>query len=245
VRVLDCDGSGTVSGVALGLDRIVEHAQQQNRRPGVISLSLATDGYNDVLNSAVVDCLDAGFFLAAAAGNQALDACNTYPAATAGVVSVACSDQQDDYCYFSDYGQCVDVIAPGYEVRSAYIGSPTATATLSGTSMSTPHVAGFAAQVLGSSLSATRATVVAQLLQWATPGAISQVPNPNSTPNRLLYLPGAFNFTAQSSSTTSATSSATSAAATTVDHQVQSGAPRAVPSLLAASALLLLSLLLR
>lgn len=243
VRVLDCTGSGTVSGVAEGLDAIVSQSRAAHRRPGVINMSLATIGYNAVLAAAVANCLDAGFFVTAAAGNQAVDACATYPAASPGVVSVGCSDDTDSLCYFSNYGPCVDVLAPGASILGDYIGGAGATATLSGTSMSAPLVAGFGAVVLSASDAANYSTVVAQLLGLGTTGAISDLPS--GTPNLLLFLPPYVNLTAVAESspaggtTTTAATSASNGATTAAS--ATSAALRASPPLL----LLLFSLLLR
>jgi subtilisin family serine protease len=145
VRVLDCAGSGYLSGVVAGLDWIAKNWTPGT--PAVVNMSLG-GGVSSTLDSAVESLVSKGITVAVAAGNSAADACTSSPARTPGVITVAASDATDGFAYFSNFGSCVDVIAPGVSITSDWIGSTTATAAISGTSMASPHVAGLIASMM-------------------------------------------------------------------------------------------------
>lgn len=149
VRVLDCNGAGTVSSVVAGLDWIV--GQQGGDwipdGPSVVNMSLG-GGASDAMDAAVQTLIDLGIPVAVAAGNSAADACLVSPARTPDVMTVGAVDAADTRAAFSNFGNCVDWFAPGVGVLSAYIGSDDASATFSGTSMASPHTAGAAALLL-------------------------------------------------------------------------------------------------
>jgi subtilisin family serine protease len=139
VRVLDCNGSGYLSGVVSGLDWIA-----QNWTVGtaaVVNLSLG-GGISSTLDAAVESLVSKGLTVVVAAGNSASDACASSPARTPGAITVAASSVTDGFASFSNFGSCVDVIAPGVNITSTWFSSTTGTAVLSGTSMAAPHVAG-------------------------------------------------------------------------------------------------------
>jgi len=144
VRVLNCDGSGFGSDVLAGLDWIVK---THPGGPAVINLSLGGP-YSAVLNQAVENAVARGFIVVAAAGNSSSDACGVSPASAGGVIGVGASTQSDSFASFSNFGSCVDAVAPGAGILSSWIGSSGATASLSGTSMAAPHVAGLAARFM-------------------------------------------------------------------------------------------------
>ena len=146
VRVLNCDGSGFGSDVLAGIDWIVK---THPGGPAIINFSLG-GGYSAALNAAVENAVSRGFIVVAAAGNSSSDACGVSPASAGGVITVGASTPSDGWASFSNYGSCVDAIAPGAGINSSWIGSAGATAVLSGTSMAAPHVAGMAARFLQS-----------------------------------------------------------------------------------------------
>lgn len=120
-----------------------------------------------------------------AAGNDATNAANTSPASAANALTVAAIDSSWAFAYFSNYGAVVDVAAPGVSVLSSWIGSNTATNTISGTSMSTPHVAGLALYLIALEGLSTPAAVTARIKALATSGKISSVPS--GTVNLVAY----------------------------------------------------------
>lgn len=185
VRVLDCYGSGTWSGVIAGLDWIAgNHAPGT---PAVANMSLG-GGASISVDDAVKAVINDGVTVVVAAGNSAADACSYSPARTPAAVTVAASDSSDAQASFSNVGTCVDLYAPGVSIPSAWYTSPTATASLSGTSMAAPHVAGAAALVLAANPSASPADVATALTSTATGGVLRGVSA--GTPNRLLFTGG-------------------------------------------------------
>jgi len=144
VRVLNCNGSGYGSDLLAGIDWIVK---THPGGPAVINLSLG-GAYSAALNATVENAISRGFIVVAAAGNTSSDACDVSPASASGAITAAASTQSDGFASFSNYGSCVDAVAPGSKILSSWIGSSQATAVLSGTSMAAPHLAGIAARFL-------------------------------------------------------------------------------------------------
>ena len=180
VRVLGCTGSGTSSGVIAG----VEWVTANRVRPAVANMSLG-GGISSALDLAVVNSIAAGVTYAIAAGNSAADACQNSPARVAAALTVGASGSNDTRPSFSNFGACLDLFAPGSGIGSAWYTSDTATASSSGTSMASPHVAGAAALYLQTNHGASPAQVVQALLAQATTGRVLD-PGAGS-PNRLLY----------------------------------------------------------
>lgn len=180
VRVLDCSGSGTYSGVIAGIDWVTAHRVL----PAAANMSLG-GGYSAALNTSVENSIASGVVYAIAAGNSTADACSFSPASAPSAITVGATDITDTFAYFSNYGTCVKISAPGVDITSAWIGSTTATNTISGTSMATPHVAGAAALYLQVNPTATPAQVQSALVSNATPDVITSI-GPG-TPNLLLY----------------------------------------------------------
>ena len=180
VRVLDCGGSGTFAGVIAGVDWVT------NNRilPAVANMSLA-GGASTTLDNAVRNSIAAGVVYAVAASNDADNACFYSPARTPEAITVGATNSSDTRASFSNFGTCVDLFAPGVSITSAWHTSNTATATISGTSMASPHVAGAVALLLQGSPGASPATIAAALLGAATPGKVID-PGPGS-PNLLLF----------------------------------------------------------
>ena len=185
VKVLDCEGGGSLSGVVAGVDWVTAH---HGSGPAVANLSLGAPGSSSALEQAVRTSISDGVVYAVAAGNDNSDACGYTPARTAPAITVNASTRTDGRASFSNYGSCTDIFAPGAAITSAWYTSDTATNTISGTSMAAPHVAGAAARILGANPTATPAQVWTTLSANATASKITD-PGPGS-PNRLLYLPG-------------------------------------------------------
>ena len=178
-RVLDCDGSGTMSGVIYALDWIALNG----RRPGVVNMSLGGDAHSSV-DDAVRRLIAAGFPVAVAAGNSGTDACFDSPGRVPEAITVAATGTADGRASWSNWGACVDLFAPGDSIRSAWYTGSTATATLSGTSMASPHVAGVAALILEGSPQLGAAAVRDAIVAAATPGVVTGA---QSSGSRLLF----------------------------------------------------------
>ena len=155
VKVLSCVGVGSTSSVIKGVDLVTANGF----KPGVVNLSLG-GAASQALDDAVANSVNAGFFYAVAAGNENTDACDGSPSGLGpvdGVMSVAATDINEQEASFSNYGNCVDIWAPGVGILSTKIGG--GTLALSGTSMASAHVAGAAALFLSSHPTATPAQV--------------------------------------------------------------------------------------
>jgi subtilisin family serine protease len=181
LRVLDCDGSGYFSDSIEALDWIIAHKPSG---PSVVNMSLGGGAYAPI-DQAVERTVAAGIPVVVSAGNNGETACGQSPARAPRAITVAATDSRDTRPGFSNFGSCVDLFAPGVDVRSASNDSNWATAVLTGTSMSAPHVTGVVARYLQRLPRATPAQVATALTSTAT---TSVVKNPNGSPNRLLYV---------------------------------------------------------
>ncbi|EGV63338.1 serine protease [Yamadazyma tenuis] len=147
VKVLRSNGSGSMSDVVKGVEFAAKSHQDEAKagkkgfKGSAANMSLG-GGKSTALDLAVNAAVKLGLNFAVAAGNENQDACNTSPAAAENAITVGASTISDARAYFSNYGKCVDIFAPGLNILSTYIGSTTATATLSGTSMASPHICG-------------------------------------------------------------------------------------------------------
>jgi len=180
VRVLNCSGSGTTSGVIAGVNWVTSN----HVSPAVANMSLG-GGVSTALDTAVRNSIASGVTYAIAAGNSNTNAANSSPARVSEAITVGATTMSDARSSFSNFGTVVDIFAPGSSILSAYNTSNTATATLSGTSMATPHVAGVAARILQSNPGASPATVRNEIVNTATLNRLSGIPS--GTANRLLF----------------------------------------------------------
>lgn len=181
VRVLNCSGSGTNSGVIAGVNWVTAN----HINPAVANMSLG-GGVSTALDTAVRNSIASGVTYAIAAGNSNTNAANSSPARVSEAITVGSSTINDARSSFSNFGSVVDVFAPGSSIVSTWATSDTATATLSGTSMASPHVAGVAARLLQSSPGASPATIRNTIVNAATTNHLSGVPS--GTANRLLFI---------------------------------------------------------
>lgn len=182
VRVLDCAGSGSVSSVVAGIDWVI--AQHQTGIPAVANMSLG-GGRSSTIDAAVQSLISDGVTTAVAAGNSNIDACNSSPARVGAAITVGATSSDDARASYSNYGKCLDLFAPGSSIRSAWYSSPTSVASLSGTSMASPHAAGAAAVILANNPGLSPAAVASAMVSAATNGAVTNVGT--GSPNRLLF----------------------------------------------------------
>jgi subtilisin family serine protease len=178
VRVLNCSGSGSTAGIVAAVDWVRVNAV----RPAVANLSLGGP-LSSTLNTAVTSLSNSGVFTSVAAGNENQNACNVSPGSAAAVFTTAASNSDDTRRSSSNYGSCVDGYAPGGSITSTWINS--GTATISGSSMAAPHVAGVAALYKSTFGDASSSAIDSWIKTNATAGVVKNVPA--GTPNRLLY----------------------------------------------------------
>ncbi|NUT99503.1 MAG: S8 family peptidase [Saccharothrix sp.] len=181
VRVLNNSGSGTTAGVVAGIDWVTRN----HVKPAVANMSLG-GGASTTLDDAVRRSVAAGVTYAIAAGNSNANASSYSPARVTEAITVGATTNTDARASYSNYGSVLDIFAPGSSITSAWNTGDSATNTISGTSMATPHVAGAAARYLQNNRSATPAQVASYLTGQATSGKVTS-PGTGS-PNRLLYL---------------------------------------------------------
>ncbi|MDK2012527.1 MULTISPECIES: S8 family peptidase [unclassified Deinococcus] len=180
VKVLGCDGSGTNSGVIAGVNWAVTN---KGTAAAVANMSLG-GGASQAVDDAVNSAASKNLIMAVAAGNENQNACNVSPARAASAITVGSTTNTDARSSFSNYGSCVDLFAPGSNITSTWIGSTTATNTISGTSMATPHVAGAAALLIAAG-NTTNSAVTSALINGATTGKVTGAGT--GSPNRLLF----------------------------------------------------------
>ncbi|KAI8979524.1 serine protease [Mycotypha africana] len=194
VKVLSSNGSGSMSDVVKGVDwatgeYLKEKAQAQKNgkkfKGSAANMSLG-GGKSPSLDATVNGAVEAGLVFAVAAGNDNKDACNYSPARAQKAITVGASTIFDERAYFSNYGECVDVFAPGLNIESVWNTNDHATNTISGTSMASPHVAGLAAYLLSMAPEDTKPQdIKKQILELSTRNALKDLPP--KTPNLLIY----------------------------------------------------------
>ena len=182
VRVLDCAGSGTISGVIAGVDWVTANQV----KPAAANMSLG-GGASTALDDAVRRSIANGVTYAVAAGNDNYNACYYSPARVAEAVTVGATTSSDSRASYSNYGSCLDLFAPGSSITSAWYTASTDTRTISGTSMATPHVAGVAALYLQNNTAASPTAVRDAIVNTATSGVVTSAGS--NSPNKLLFAP--------------------------------------------------------
>jgi subtilisin family serine protease len=181
VRVLNCTGSGSTSGVIAGVDWV----RLNRTNPAVANMSVG-GAFSATMNTAVNNLANSGVFISVGSGAENQNACNVSPASAAQAMTVAASTSTDAKASYSNYGSCVDIYAPGSSITSTWYTSTTAVNTISGTSMAAPHAAGVAARYKATYGNAATATIDTWIKNRATLNVITG--NPTGTPNRLLYV---------------------------------------------------------
>lgn len=181
IRVLDCKGSGSMSGVIKGVDWVTEYHQ----KPAVANMSLG-GGTSSALDKAIANSVKRGVHYVVAAGNEDQNACDVSPARSNEAITVAATDKRDQRASFSNWGNCVDVFAPGVDITSAWHNSTSGTKSISGTSMAAPHVAGVAALLLEQQPSMSPAALAKAVDSNAVRGKVS---DEKRSPDVLLQAP--------------------------------------------------------
>jgi hypothetical protein len=181
VKVLNSAGSGSFDQIIEG---IAYATSRQKNKTAIISMSVGGGKFTPV-NDAVKAASNLGMIVVVAAGNNGQNACNYSPAGAGGlaktrnsVITVGATDSNDARASYSNYGSCVDMFAPGTDIFSSWKGSTNTYATISGTSMATPHVAGVAATLL-EKLEGNKTAVITELFSTAIPNIISNSLTPN------------------------------------------------------------------
>lgn len=183
VRVLDCNGSGTWSGVIAGVDWVTAQKAANPAAPAVANMSLG-GGASSSVDTAVRNSIASGVSYAVAAGNSNKNACNYSPARVGEAMTIGATTSSDARASYSNYGSCVDWFAPGSSITSTWIGSDIATRTISGTSMASPHAAGAAALYVQGAPTASPSAVRTALYDLATKDTVSSASSAN---DHLLY----------------------------------------------------------
>ncbi|KAG7194468.1 serine protease [Scheffersomyces spartinae] len=211
IKVLRSNGSGSMSDVVKGVEFAAKSHQdavksgKKGFKGSTANMSLG-GGKSPALDLAVNAAVKAGIHFAVAAGNENQDACNTSPAAAELAITVGASTISDSRAYFSNYGKCVDIFAPGLNILSTYIGSESATAVLSGTSMASPHIAGLlsyfvslqpgaGSEFFTSDKGVTPAQLKKNLIHFGSKNMLSDIPD-DGTPNILAFNGAGHNLTA-------------------------------------------------
>jgi len=182
VKIFPCSGGTATSNTIAAMNWVAADAAANPDTPATCNMSLG-GGYNQASNDAAAALVDSGVVTVVAAGNDNGDACNKSPASEPKVITVGSTTNTDSRSWFSNYGTCVDIFAPGSSITAAWYTSNTATNTISGTSMASPHVCGVAGLALAAGVAVE--DVTDELINGATPDVVTD-PRPGS-PNLLVF----------------------------------------------------------
>ncbi|XP_038072594.1 aqualysin-1-like [Patiria miniata] len=177
-----CSKSGTGDAMIAGLDYVAANA----KRPALISMSVGFAGTWDYFDTVVRNVISGGIPVIVAAGNDNIDACTVSPSRISEAVTVGATDNTDSRAWYSNWGNCIDIFAPGSDIPSTYYTSDNAVYTMSGTSMACPHVSGMVALYLAENPNLTGAQVMNKLVNSATWGKLSNIGA--GSPNLLAYI---------------------------------------------------------
>jgi len=179
VRVFGCSGGTSMSTIVNGLDWILGNVE----RPAVVNMSLG-GGNSSLLNSAIKRLFENDIVVVVAAGNENSNACYSSPANSPYALTVGATTDRDARASFSNWGECVDIFAPGEKIRSAWYTSDKSGATISGTSMASPHVAGAVALYFEKFPDAKAEDVFNAVIEQSTKDVLAGVAG---SPNLLLF----------------------------------------------------------
>jgi subtilisin family serine protease len=185
VKSLDCEGSGTTSGVIKSLSVILNHlTSQSNKTKGIINMSLG-GSFSYTLNKLIEQAVSRNnnIFFIVASGNENANSCFSSPTSSKSVLSVMATDKLNNRAYFSNYGTCSDIYAPGVDIVSTYLNN--GIASLSGTSMATPIVSGVVAKYINRYPHLNFKELKKTILNYSTKDIVLN--NKRDTPNRFIY----------------------------------------------------------
>lgn len=193
VKVLGDDGQGTIRGIINGLRWTSEMVERQDWRGGALAVMSLGANRDPLLNEAVDSLVDTGVPVIVAAGNNGADACDYSPSSAERAITVAATNKRDRLPSFTNYGSCVDVLAPGSAIVSCDVEHHTSELKRSGTSMAAPHVAGIVAQLMQRALDEgvrlTPAEVQEELLALSESNAVTMKPEQIATANIFVRTP--------------------------------------------------------
>nr|CAG8532872.1 109_t:CDS:1 [Entrophospora candida] len=189
VKVLAADGSGTNTDVVNGMLHVLSQHKKDSNKNTVVSMSLG-GGFSQAINDIVQRLTSAGIHVVVAGGNDSADACGDSPASAPSAITVgATEDKSDQITDFSNFGKCIDMFAPGRNIKSATFDDNNGSVVFSGTSQATPHVSGTIALIIAKEGNASPSSMASKLISLSTKGVVDGLDD--TTPNRFLRVPSA------------------------------------------------------
>ena len=232
VKVLNCQGSGSSSGVMAGVQWAIDYHKNNSCKKSVINMSLGGGGSSNIFQSLLDEAFSLGVVTVVAAGNEYSDACLSFPAGYNNVITVGATTSSDSFASFSNYGRCVDILAPGQNIESTIPGG--SVAVYSGTSMASPHVAGVVSLMM-SYCDYSSSSILAKLLSRARDNTILGVPN--GTTNKMAFsdekdvgCPKMYCSTTSTSTTSTSTTSTSTTSTSTTSSTSSTNEPTRTPT---------------